>query len=828
MSVLNQSCTVVCYLCGAKISSFDGYKCHLKVLHSKRSYDDDLVCGHCPRYFKNFRSLKNHIIKNHTTEISVTSSDMLCSELGRTNPDNSNDECMECDSEETLDDLGSADKHDIFEDVAKFVSKLRCLNIPLSTCLAITDMTKQLLTPIAAMLNKQIENFFKDCCPNRHDQEIKELEEIQNFLENPFAGLDTIYKQTQYFKRKGFYIEPKSFIFGQEACAEKCGQSLITKTVAVTGQYISQLEFFQHFLTLPGVFDHMRNYLASTCHEGTVTDFKDGELWRNHPVRLKHANKESTLVIPIFDYFDDVEVANPLGSHAGIHKIGAKYTVIKGVEPSLNSRLENIVLNMLVKAHDRPFFGNECVFDIYLDEMTKLEMEGFPLVINNQTFQIYIVLVQLIGDNLALNGLLGYVESFCANYPCRICKIKRSNFGNVLFEDESSLRTASGHKIDISIADTSSTGVKESCCYDRIPSFSVTNNIFCDIMHDLAEGICRYVMIKVLIYLVREKQFFSLDQLKERMKSFVYDHSSKPPFVTEDNLKNKTLNLGAVEMLNFVLGFSLLVGDLVPENDPVWSTYLVMRQVLLFSCGLQFSFAEITYFSVLISEFLQQYIQSFQCGITLKFHNLIHYPRIIRYLGPLYHMWVMRCEGKHADFKKLAMNIGNFRNICKTLADRHQMKQATRFLLMRGLPNQEILVPCSCECISLNGIKDGQKISDCLGRYGLYREIFTTETVVVNSVKYEVGDIIAHHSDQLFPVFVKINKIFLTDVQACHFFCTEMETVSENLHFQAYEVTESDKLLCIAADQIGSWMSPWPLRLRLQRNIRYVSLRHKF
>lgn len=31
---------------------------------------------------------------------------------------------------------------------------------------------------------------------------------------------------------------------------------------------------------------------------------------------------ESQVVFPIFLFFDDYEVGNPLGSHSGIHKLG--------------------------------------------------------------------------------------------------------------------------------------------------------------------------------------------------------------------------------------------------------------------------------------------------------------------------------------------------------------------------------------------------------------------------------------------------------------------------------------------------------------------------
>lgn len=36
------------------------------------------------------------------------------------------------------------------------------------------------------------------------------------------------------------------------------------------------------------------------------------------------------------------------------------------------------------------------------------------------------------------------------------------------------------------------------------------------------------------------------------------------------------------------------------------------------------------------------------------------------------HSWCMRYEGKHKKFKKIAITIGNFKNIEKSVAFRHQ------------------------------------------------------------------------------------------------------------------------------------------------------------
>jgi len=51
-----------------------------------------------------------------------------------------------------------------------------------------------------------------------------------------------------------------------------------------------------------------------------MMDFCDGEFFKQHPVFRKHPT-----ALQIIIYYDDIEVANPLGSKAGTHKLGKLY-----------------------------------------------------------------------------------------------------------------------------------------------------------------------------------------------------------------------------------------------------------------------------------------------------------------------------------------------------------------------------------------------------------------------------------------------------------------------------------------------------------------------
>ena len=59
-----------------------------------------------------------------------------------------------------------------------------------------------------------------------------------------------------------------------------------------------------------------------------------------------------------------------------------------------------------------------------------------------------------------------------------------------------------------------------------------------------------------------------------------------------------------------------------------------------------------------------------------KHHYIEHYPELTKCVGPLVHLWTMRFEGKHRFFKRVIHDTQNFKNVLKTLANRHQHMMA--------------------------------------------------------------------------------------------------------------------------------------------------------
>ena len=65
-----------------------------------------------------------------------------------------------------------------------------------------------------------------------------------------------------------------------------------------------------------------------------------------------------------------------------------------------------------------------------------------------------------------------------------------------------------------------------------------------------------------------------------------------------------------------------------------------------------------------------------ESSLKAKHHYLLHYPGLILHFGPLIRLWTLRFESKHCYFKQCARKLRNFRNVCSSLAERHQLLQA--------------------------------------------------------------------------------------------------------------------------------------------------------
>lgn len=82
--------------------------------------------------------------------------------------------------------------------------------------------------------------------------------------------------------------------------------------------------------------------------------------------------------------------------------------------------------------------------------------------------------------------------------------------------------------------------------------------------------------------------------------------------------------------------------------------------------------ADLTTLEKEIRVHLESVQKSFKIKLTPKHHLLTHYCRVIRTMGPVIYLSMMRFENKHKYFKNHVKKSNNFMNINKSLALQHQ------------------------------------------------------------------------------------------------------------------------------------------------------------
>lgn len=87
------------------------------------------------------------------------------------------------------------------------------------------------------------------------------------------------------------------------------------------------LQLYIHIQALLGKTDIMEEIEAGhTSSDGVYRDFCDGSFMKKHPVFSQECE-----TLQLAFYFDELEVANPLGSKKGKHKLGNGRYIYSGV-----------------------------------------------------------------------------------------------------------------------------------------------------------------------------------------------------------------------------------------------------------------------------------------------------------------------------------------------------------------------------------------------------------------------------------------------------------------------------------------------------------------
>lgn len=184
-------------------------------------------------------------------------------------------------------------------------------------------------------------------------------------------------------------------------------------------------------------------------------------------------------------FYDDLEAGNPLGSHAGVDKFGVFYAQIACLPVHIASQIISILFSTLIMVNDKKHCTNQNCFRKLIDEINYLQTIGIEIIIDGIPRKIKFQIALIIGDNLGLNGILGFNELFISKSWCRICKATAELAAKLTGEDESLLRNRENYEKDVKQGNPSESGIKEECAFHKMYNFHLTENVCVDFMHDV-------------------------------------------------------------------------------------------------------------------------------------------------------------------------------------------------------------------------------------------------------------------------------------------------------------------------------------------------------
>lgn len=673
-----------CHIC-KEIECFDivnNLVLHYKIIHNLKA-NDDFQCFNCQQVYS-LKSFRRHF-KRSCKEISLnrdnfpfTATNILTAPTTNTDFELSQDVLPR--DQNAIDILKTVEKSSIH-----FLCSLY----------GKPNLTRKLVEEIIQDIT---ESFFKIIFKNIAEEfsshinvtKVQHFKNILTALQNPFESVKTFHKFVQKTKDYNVYQDPSSFVIHNEVC-EKSGITPSIDIVESDG-IILPLHFqFQKFFELPGVYKSVKENTKNLI-SNSVPHLITTKIWKERISKFPSVKQEN--IIPFNLYFDDFESNNPLGSHGGCHSIGAVYYNFPSLPQWICSELDNIFVAMLFYSKYKNH-GENAIFSELVKEIKKLEENGVTIkLLSGEYYQIFFVLGVITGDNLGLNTIMGYTKSFSSQFPCRICKCTKSEIYKKCKDDCNFHRNLKNYNRD-TIQYTrvneriANSGIREISVFNNIPSFHVVENLTVDIMHDLFEGVCHYDLCELINQFVIQDDFFSLDVLNNRTQLFIYGESengNKPTVIKPDHVKKKKLNMSAREMWTFCRFLPIIIGDLVPRKNKHWELLINLNKIIDITLKSNFQETDLLTLENLISKHHDLYIQLFNANLKPKFHFMIHYPYVMKMIGPLKHFWSFRFESKHKVLKSYCNNTTSRRNLPLSLGIKSSLVFCQRIMSHTGIP----------------------------------------------------------------------------------------------------------------------------------------------
>lgn len=593
------------------------------------------------------------------------------------------------------------------------------------------------------------------------------------FLDDIFQAASSKYKREQFAQRHLPYVKSEARDLG----------------AGETFQFVPISGVLRNLMSSESFCDHIEQDLSIGVCSPLLRNFSDGYIYKEKLHALLEDGAQYTLFLVL--YSDEVEIVNPLGSKRGIHKIFVVYFSVLNIHAKYRSQLSSIHVVLVAPYKLVIKHGIDVILKPVVDDVSALWMTGFTIWKNSVAVKVKAILVAFCGDNLSMNRLGGFTCSFSRGHPCRFCIAPRSAFNIAFHESDVQIRNLPLHKNHVASAkinkplSTALYGVKDESPLTDITYFNVTLQLPPDLMHDVLEGAIPHVLRHTLQGLLScgVIRYSDLD----RIRTFTFgahDKKNKPEEVVKSFISGQSAYKGtASQKWCLFRFFSLMFGDIVPEQNEHWEVYLLLRSIVDITFADVIPHDHLAYLQDQIRFFLSSFAALYPGAVIPKLHFMLHYPRLIGELGPLKQYWCMRYEAKHQYMKTIARRNQNFINICKSIAERHQLLQSfelSNLEMHRGIQTtksrqlkQEDLCSYMCEVVSPD------------------IPVWEVGSAMVENLTFKVLDVVILEKHQL-PLFGQIRRLYIY-CGSLFLLVDVLTTVRFNRHCWSYVVHNTDE-----------------------------------
>ena len=596
-------------------------------------------------------------------------------------------------------------------------------------------------------------------------------------------SVSTMNKLHKYVKNHMNYISPEEHILGYNDAGTR-----------ETMQYIPLLENLKSLLCHEDILTQILTNRQS--QDAKRRDYCDGRIYKSCALF-----RDNPTALQIIYYIDDFTLTNPYRDRSKKYKISGQYYTLGNLEPKYRAKLDTMQLSILCRTSYIKKYGLNAVLQPLLRDVAVLETEGISFEYEGREFNFFGTITFISADNLGAHNIARMPENFSTSLrQCRFCNVTKHNMFQQYDETYFQRRTIRTWNQHATIGEQNQAfaklyGIKDHSPFNELQHYHVATGLPSDLAHDLFEGIVPEICETMLRQFVADGHF-TFGRLSDIIRQFVYSEVDRDNVVPVLGLTEATFRIKFTQAQTFCFAklLPIMIGTHVPHDSRHWDLFLELIEIIEHLFSPSFTQEDIMFIRGLIQGFNDMFDDVMQAERTKpKRHYMIHYPSQMMDFGPLSYCTTMRFEAKHEQFKDFFRKNKNRKNPCKSLAERHQSRQAllqskSNILDANTLPkifgNKEfftVFLPADISQLIVNVAGDVPSIT-------------SARKVTMSGTSYIEGSAVAicvNDDDNLQYVFGEIQHIFMVN-NIPYLCCHILNTDQYSRHHHAYILSDTN------------------------------------